>query len=138
LLVPETIELSAAESLLLRDSLDYLNSLGFTLEPFGGNGFLIRAIPAIATKTSAKQLIADLTADLAEMGKNLQLDVKKENLRKLVACHSAIKAGDKLSPTEINQLIKDLYATQNPLTCPHGRPTIFRLTLSEIKRRFLR
>ena len=92
----------------------------------------------MSAKGSVKQILADIVTELQTLGKSAQLEIKQENIRKLVACHSAIKAGDKLSVEEMNQLIRDLYATENPLTCPHGRPTIIRLTEPEIKKRFMR
>ena len=136
LLIPETLELPAPEAQLLGDDLAYLNSLGFDLEPFGERAFIIRAVPALTSRQPAKALLVDLVAELVALGKTSQLEVKQENIRKLVACHSAIKAGDKLTPQEMGQLIRDLYRTENPLTCPHGRPTMLRLSLAEIAKRF--
>lgn len=136
LLMPETIELTPSEAAVLMDNLDYIQGLGFEVEEFGSNSFILRAVPAIASKAPVKQLIIDIIAELAELGKSVQIEVKQEALRKLVACHSAIKAGDKLSPLEMNQLIRDLYTTQNPLTCPHGRPTQVRLPGAELAKRF--
>jgi DNA mismatch repair protein MutL len=118
------------------DNLDYVQGLGFEIEEFGGNSFILRAVPAVASKASVKQLIMDIIAELAGLGKSVQFEVKQEALRKLVACHSAIKAGDRLTQAEMNQLIRDLYTTQNPQTCPHGRPTQVRLPGSELAKRF--
>ena len=96
----------------------------------------MRSVPAVSSKVPAKQLLLDIISDLGDMGKSVQLEVKQENIRKLVACHSAIKAGDKLDAQEMNQLIRDLFATQNPLTCPHGRPTMVRITDEELTKKF--
>ncbi len=136
LLMPETIEMGPKESLVLQENLACLRSLGFELEEFGNKSFLLRSVPAAATKTAAKQLLIDIVAELGELGKSAQLEVKQENIRKTIACKAAVKAGDKLNQTEMNQLIKDLFATQNPATCPHGRPTIIRITEEELKKRF--
>ena len=136
LLVPETLEFMPSEAITLLENVGYLNKLGFEIEEFGSNSFLLRAVPAVSIKVPAKQLISDIIADLQETGKSVQLEVKQENIRKLVACHSAIKAGDKLTNQEMNQLIRDLYATQNPLTCPHGRPTMVRITEEELAAKF--
>ena len=136
LLIPETIELNLAEATGLKNNIEYLKTIGFGIEEFGNNSFILRAVPAVAAKSPIRQLLLDLISELQEMEKSVQLEVKKERMRKLVACHSAIKAGDKISQTEINQLIRDLFATQNPLTCPHGRPTMVRVTEQELKKRF--
>ena len=136
LLVPETIDLNAGEAAVLADNLEYLRTLGFDLELFGQNSYLLRAVPALSSKVAARQLLLDILADLQAAGKSPQIEIRRENLRKYVACHSAIKAGDKLTGVEMGRLIKDLLATQNPLTCPHGRPTMIRLTEGELAKRF--
>lgn len=138
LLLPENIELDAKSFSTMKANLDLVKELGFDLEEFGSNTFILRAIPVISAKLNPKQLLMDIVAELDNLGKSVQIETKQENIRKLIACHSAVKAGDKLSTFEINQLIKDLYATQNPMTCPHGRPIIFRMTEDEIKKKFAR
>jgi len=136
LLIPETLDLRPEEAAILRENIVYLKDLGFELEEFGGNSFILRSVPAISSKVLARQLLIDIVSELQASGKSVGLQVKQENIRKLIACHSAIKAGDSLTREEMNQLIKDLYATQNPLTCPHGRPTLFRITEEELKKKF--
>jgi DNA mismatch repair protein MutL len=136
LLMPETIDLGAGEAEFLKDNLDYLNSLGFDLELFGSNSYILRAVPVVSSKVPARQLLLDIIADIEAAGKSPQIEIRRENIRKYVACHSAIKAGDKLTQSEMDRLIKDLYATENPLTCPHGRPTMVRLTEEELQKRF--
>ncbi len=136
LLIPETLELNPKEAALLQENIEYLRGLGFDLEEFGNNSYILRSVPAVATKASPKQLLADIISEIQNLGKSVQLEIKQESIRKLIACHSAIKAGDKLTTQEMNQLIKDLYTTQNPLTCPHGRPTMIRFGEEELKKRF--
>ena len=136
LLIPETIELSVGETMALLSNLDNLKGIGFEIAEFGGNSFIVRAVPAVSARVPLKQLLLDIVTELLEIGSSAQLEVKKENIRKLVACHSAIKAGDKLTPQEMSQLIRDLYLTENPLTCPHGRPTMIRITPEELAKRF--
>ena len=136
LLVPETIELETKFSLLLQENIDYFNNLGFSIEDFGKNSYLLRSVPALSAKTGAKQLLLDLLAELSSLGKTSQLEIRQENIRKLVACHSAIKANDPLNQEEMKQLIRDLFVTENPLTCPHGRPTMIKLSEQELAKRF--
>ena len=138
LLIPETIEVPPNEAKILVENLEYLRSLGFDLEEFGNNSYIIRTVPAIATKAAPKQLLVDLISEIQSLGKSVQLETKQENIRKLFACHSAIKAGNKLTAQEMNQLIQDLYATENPLTCPHGRPTMVRVSEEELGKKFKR
>ncbi len=134
LLIPETVEAGP----MLKGNLEYLNSIGFDLEEFGSNTYRLRSVPSVAIKTSPKQLLLDIVEELKGLGKSVQLDIKKENIRKLIACKSAVKAGDKLSYEEMTQLIKDLFSTENPLTCPHGRPTMIKISEPELAKRFKR
>jgi len=136
LLVPENIDFAPKEKAILEENLEQLQGLGFDIEDFGNNAYIMRSVPAVSAKAPPKQLLADIISDLGSLGRSSQAEKQKEEIRKLVACHSAIKAGDKLSLEEMNQLIKDLYATENPLTCPHGRPTMTQITESELRKRF--
>ncbi|MFC1568095.1 DNA mismatch repair endonuclease MutL [Candidatus Margulisiibacteriota bacterium] len=136
LLIPETIELGPKETAILQENIEYLKGLGFDLEEFGNNAYILRSVPPVAAKASAKQLLIDLLSELQDLGKAVQLEIKQENIRKLIACHSAIKAGDKLTSEEMYQLIRDLFSTKNPATCPHGRPTIIRISEEELNKRF--
>ncbi len=136
LLIPENIELGPDDKAALAENMDQLKGYGFEIEEFGNNSYIIRSVPVLSAKTSPKQLLADLISDLGNLGKSSQLEIKKENVRKLIACHSAIKAGDKLTVEEMNQLIRDLYTTENPLTCPHGRPTMIKIGKEELEKRF--
>jgi len=129
LLMPETLEFDHAEALVLEENLEYIKSLGFDLEVFGRDSFLLRSVPSFLGKGSARALLEDL-----ELGK----EKSREKVLKLMACHGAIKAGDKLSTDEINQLIRDLYKTENPLTCPHGRPTIIKFSEADLAKLFKR
>jgi DNA mismatch repair protein MutL len=136
LLVPENIEFAAKEKVILEENLEQLKGLGFDIEDFGNNSHIIRSVPAVSAKAAPKQLLTDIVSDLGSLGRSSQAEEQKEKVRKLVACHSAIKAGDKLTTQEMNQLIKDLYASENPLTCPHGRPTMVKITEAELRKRF--
>ena len=136
LLIPERMEFEARAKTTIQENTEYLRSLGFDLEEFGNNSFIMRSVPAVAVKAAPRQLLADIISEIQDQGRSARLEIKQENIRKLIACHSAIKAGDKLTAQEMNQLIKDLYATENPLTCPHGRPTMVRLSEEELSRRF--
>ena len=138
ILIPENLELDPKEIAALHENLESLRELGFDLEEFGNNTYIIRSVPSVASKASPKPLLIDILSELQSLGKSARLEIKQENIRKMIACKSAIKAGDKLSPPEMNQLIRDLYTTENPHTCPHGRPTMVRIAEEDLRRRFHR
>ncbi|MBU0574288.1 MAG: DNA mismatch repair endonuclease MutL, partial [Candidatus Margulisbacteria bacterium] len=132
LLVPENLEFTAKESAVIEENLEEIKQLGFDIEAFGKNSFVVRSVPNMLTKVPAKEMLLELLSELSSVEK------RKENIFKMIACKAAIKAGDRLSTEEMNQLIKDLYKTENPLTCPHGRPTMVKLSQADFERMFAR
>ena len=133
LLIPENMIFSHAEAQIIEEKLDYLKSLGFEIESFGKDNFLLRSTPSILTGTAPKEVLLDLIPELSS-----PLEQKQERILKFMACHGAVKAGDKLSREEMDHLIRDLYKTQNPLTCPHGRPTMIKFSQADLEKLFLR
>jgi DNA mismatch repair protein MutL len=130
------IELSLRELEVFRSSREVFHKLGFTLEPFGGMSILVRGYPQGLKNWSDGRLLLqvfdDIIADRAP-GNTLT-----EKLVASYACRSAIKAGQRLSVEEMKLLADQLFAVDNPYSCPHGRPTIHRLSLDEIERWFHR
>lgn len=138
LLLPETIELELPAAVVVKENLSLIQSFGFEVEEFGRNSFILRGIPAISGKNGGVGLFVDIANDLLATGKSDQVEAKKENLRKSVACHGAVKAGEPMTTVEMTTLIRNLFLTENPTTCPHGRPLIFGLTEIEIEKKFHR
>ena len=138
ILIPETIEFSRGEASVLEENLEEFKRLGFEIEPFGKDSFIVRMVPSILMKASTKEIITDIITELKSGEFKNQPEKKKDKLNKMIACKGAIKAGDKLSQIEMQNLIKDLYKTENPLTCPHGRPTMVRITKKTLEKMFQR
>ena len=134
---PVRLDLTPREAELLAGHLGTLADLGLEVEPFGANSFLLRAMPASLAGQDAPALLDDLLAELAA-GRDLDPDALREKLASKAACHAAVKAGDRLSADQQQALLDELLAAWSPATCPHGRPALFRLTVEEIERRFLR
>ena len=133
LLEPLTIELSPQQAAAMEEGLEALISLGFDIEPFGGATFLVRAVPAVLAKGDVAEAIEELIADIAgeEIG-----ETAEERALKSLACHSAIRAGQTLSMEEMRELVRQLEETAMPRTCPHGRPTMIRLSKAQLEREF--
>ncbi len=136
LLFPLLVELSPEDDLLLRDLLPELVKLGFVLREFGQRAWSMEAVPAGLARASETDLATGLL-DIYREWREAKLE-PQDALAASFACHTAIRTGDALSPAEMNALIDDLFATEFPYTCPHGRPTIVHLTLAELDRRFKR
>jgi DNA mismatch repair protein MutL len=144
LAVPVTLELGPGEEDVLTRSLDFLRQVGFELEPFGPRATLIRAVPAALAGVSPAGLISDFIDRLAAeeggggssgSGTASRFD-RVVAARTMAACRAALKGGEKLSLEEMRALLSELAATSEPRTCPHGRPTVLRIGLDELRRGF--
>ncbi|KPU28145.1 DNA mismatch repair protein MutL [Caloranaerobacter sp. TR13] len=139
MLVPEIINLTFNEYKKVELNLEIFNKLGFTIEPFGNYSVILRSVPVIFNKPNAKKLFLDILDNLESSDNKFEsnYNLRLEKIMKL-ACTSSIKAGDKIDELEISNLIKELFKTENPYTCPHGRPTIIKLTQFELEKKFKR
>jgi DNA mismatch repair protein MutL len=133
LLVPATFELGPAESAALDRALDILREGGLEIEPFGERTYRIVATPA--GYRSRPFDIGGFLEDLTEEPK--QRDVR-ERVWASLACHSVTRAGERLDPAEMTALLERLQRCENPMHCPHGRPTIVRMDSEAIQRLFKR
>ncbi|KPJ53052.1 hypothetical protein AMJ39_06160 [candidate division TA06 bacterium DG_24] len=136
LLFPFTLELSPVEAQVLENSLPGLSQIGFVIRPFGGRTFVVEAVPAMSHSSIDAEKVKDLLAELGQHGRAVMHDL--EEVAAIFACKAAIKAGQPLKLEEMNALVDKLFATRSPYCCPHGRPTMIRLTRSELARRFER
>ncbi len=136
LLFPEVLEFSADEFSGLLDVLPALEKIGFRLQEFGKQAVMIEAVPSVMSWGNEKRIISDILDHYLEHQK--EHSSYQEAIAASFACHAAIKAGDALSKEEMQALVNQLFGTKNPYHCPHGRPIIVQLTLSELDKRFER
>jgi DNA mismatch repair protein MutL len=138
LLVPETVEVSAAEADLLSGILVELADLGLVIEPFGGTTFVIKAVPGLLAQKPVTSLVQGIVETLMETGDTGIKEQWLENCLVSMACHHAVQANRSMSPREMQTLIKDLFACENPFHCPHGRPTIVTFDKARMEKLFKR
>jgi len=136
MLIPETFELSASLSSLLKYNLSLLNELGINIEEFGDKSFRITEYPALLGNISIEQIIRKIIDDL-EIEKNIDIEKKRDKIIRS-ACRASIKAGDNVAPVEAKKLINDLFKCDFPFTCPHGRPTAYKISLNDLEKFFKR
>jgi DNA mismatch repair protein MutL len=134
---PIRLSLTTREAETLRPALSLLADLGFEVEPFGGNDFVVRALPTPVADQHPHELLTVLVEELGRL-RNREADALRDGLAMKTACFAAVKAGDHLAPEQQQTLLDDLMQTWSPSTCPHGRPAFFTLTQDELERRFLR
>ncbi len=138
LLFPEILELDFRSAAALTDYRQELERLGFEMEPFGGKSFALKAIPQILPNRDAGQLLIDVALELERVGRTGQLQESIDDILILMACHGVIRANQALTPVECRALLRELDQVDFKTNCPHGRPVIQRLTLTEIERMFRR
>lgn len=139
LLFPETVVLDAAEAVLLEGHLDAFRAAGLDIDPFGDRTFTVRATPALMKGVDLAGYLKRALVELARLeGEGSPPSAVADQLLFTMACRSAVRAGDYLSPQEIDALLVDLRDAPLPFTCEHGRPTLIRISKGEIERRFKR
>lgn len=138
LLVPETLELSAGEADLLSGILTDLADLGLVIEPFGGTTYVVKAVPSILGQQSVTSLVTGMVETLMETGDTAVKEQWLDACLISMACHHAVRANKSMTLTEMQTLIKDLSACENPFHCPHGRPTMVTFDKFQMEKLFKR
>ncbi|HEX2516006.1 MAG TPA: DNA mismatch repair endonuclease MutL [Chloroflexota bacterium] len=134
LLTPETLDLNGAQTAWLQEHGQALTRFGFQLEPFGGRTWLLRAVPRTVAARGRARALGELIDGLIE--REYGDGPLDDQARWAVACHSAVRAGDRLAPEEMAALIAQLERCDMRRTCPHGRPTMIHLSHSQLEREF--
>jgi len=133
-LFPAVSELAPKEFQVLEEHRELIQKLGFEIKHFGGRTVLVTAIPAQVRNKSGEVFLREILAQLEEEEKVEKNRVKA--VAKSFACHGAVKAGERLTPEEMQALVRQLFATREPYSCPHGRPTVIKLSLEELNKKF--
>ncbi|MDP6524934.1 MAG: DNA mismatch repair endonuclease MutL [Kiritimatiellia bacterium] len=136
LLIPETVELKPRDADRLRKNLAVLKTMGFGVSEFGGDTFVVDALPACVKEASAKEMLIGLPQTLEEAGSRGAKGQWREEAIAQAACQEAVRARDKLTLEEIEELIVALSKTEMPYTSPKGRPTIVFTSMNELNRKF--
>ncbi len=134
LLAPEVVALSPTQHAWLEEHGEVLAELGFGLEPFGGQSWLVRAVPATLVQRSHTGTIAEVID--GALGREYGDGPVADRTRWSVACHGAVKSGDTLTTAEMADIVRELEACDLGRTCPHGRPTMIHLSQDQLAREF--
>lgn len=137
LLVPITMEFTAAEAELLSERSTLFSQIGVYFEPFGGHTFIVRSVPEWMPKGEEADLLQEMV-DWVLQEKTLDIAKLREKSAIMTACKASLKANDHLSRQEIDSLLDQLRQCANPFTCPHGRPIIISFSSYELQKMFKR
>jgi len=132
---PVTIELAPADTVLLEDIMNDLQQLGYMIEPFGKNTFVIQGTPADVTQGNEKQVIDSLLEQYKHFSNDLKFS-KREKLIRSLAWQQSIKAGRQLSEKEIEALVEDLFKCKQPNSSPNGNPTYLEFKKEQLEKMF--
>jgi DNA mismatch repair protein MutL len=136
LLIPAIVDIGEDEAAVLAERADELAELGLVLEPFGRGAVAVRETPALLGACDVAGLVADLAAELLADGTGEALRARLEAVCATLACHGSVRAGRRLSPEEMNALLREMEATPYSGQCNHGRPSYVELRLADIERLF--
>jgi DNA mismatch repair protein MutL len=137
LLLPITFDLEASARTALDELQDYLTTLGFDIRPFGGKTYQVQAAPPYFRPADTPDLITELAQARADGRSENSIAAKQEDLAARVACKvKSVKAGQTLTPEPMKALVKSLLACQSPFSCPHGRPTMVRMSVRHLEGQF--
>jgi DNA mismatch repair protein MutL len=138
LMLPETFDLGYREAAVIEQMIDDLNALGLEIEHFGGNTFVVKSVPVLIADREIKPLIVEIAETMDAYGYSPGLADALDQCIILMACHSAIRARQALSVTEMRELLKQLDRCDNPFHCPHGRPTFIQWPVKSLEKSFKR
>lgn len=138
LLIPESFEVTDAQADALRTNANLIELLGIELVPFGPKTMAIQAFPTLLARAAPVDFVQDLTDLLTAKAGELEPERLLDEVLNMAACKAAIKAGQKLSSSEIVELLDDRQRTESAGRCPHGRPTTIKFSISDLEKQFKR
>ena len=138
LLLPETVSVTPQQAALLESNADLLTKLGLEITPFGSDSVAVHSFPALLKDADVTSFMKDLLDFLTQQSGRTEPDVVIDSVLSMMACKAAVKAGDPLTPEEIDALFEKKELIDKPSSCPHGRPTTLKFTRADLDRQFHR
>ena len=137
LLLPDIITLTHKEMEIAKENFKMFEQAGFTLEEFGENTIKLTGVPTVCIDLDTKELFMETLDEINTVARTAKQE-KEEKFIATVACKAAVKANMALTVQEVETLMDKLLELPNPFTCPHGRPTVIKMTKYDIERKFAR
>jgi len=138
LLIPETFEITDLQADAIRQNQPLLEKLGIELEPFGPGTMAIQTFPTLPAKVNPLDFIRDMLDKLTDKTAGLDAERLLHEILEMASCKAAIKAGQKLSESEMQQLLQDKEIIERAGRCPHGRPTTIKFSIKDLEKQFKR
>jgi DNA mismatch repair protein MutL len=138
LLIPVTFSATPIDIATAEDERDTLLQLGFDIAPISPTALAVRSMPALLKSSHAEAAARDVLRELREFGASRVLTERRNHLLATLACHSAVRANQQLTVTEMNAILREMESTERADQCNHGRPTWFQISLTELDAMFMR
>ncbi len=136
LLTPLPLELTPSERVTMEEELDQLLAFGYDIEPFGGDSFVVRGVPASLAGLDTLRLVRAALGEAERDCRSSSVIEAQSRIGARLACHAAIKVNFPLAMEKMQYLVRELWRASQPTVCPHGRPTTLRIGLEQIERNF--
>ena len=137
MLLPDIINLNNKEMGIFRDNKEMFNRAGFIVEEFGDNTVKLTGVPEFCLNFNTKEIFLETLDEIDTVARTAKQEVENKFLA-TVACKAAVKAHMALNKEEVNSLMKQLLKLPNPFSCPHGRPTVIKMSKNDIEKKFSR
>ena len=137
-LVPIVITIPNNEYIKIKENIDILKELNFTIEEFGINSYRVISHPTWVPKGHEEEIVKRIFEEILNKGKDFTLAKFRDNLAKLISCKMSVKANTRITREAQEEIINKLRKCNNPYNCPHGRPTIIHFTIYELEKMFKR
>jgi len=138
LLLPESFEASSAQQQALEENRQIMEKLGLEVVPFGPKTVAVQSFPGLLGKANPVDFVRDLLDLLADKGKQFDAEALLDEVINMAACKGAIKAGQRLTAVEIEQLLAERQVSEMSSRCAHGRPTVLKFSLNDLEKQFKR
>ena len=136
LLTPLPLELTPSERVTIEEELDQLLGFGYDIEPFGGDSYVVRGVPASLAGLDTLRLVRAALGEAERDCRSSSVIQAQSRIAARLACHAAIKVNFPLAMEKMQYLVRELWRAKQPTVCPHGRPTTLRIGLEQIERNF--
>ena len=137
LLLPDIITVTNKEMSIAKDNFDLFEKAGFIVEEFGENVLKVSGVPDVCIDLDTKELFMETLDEINTIARTAKQE-KEEKFIATVACKAAVKANMALTEEEVKSLMDELLELPNPFSCPHGRPTVIKMSKYDIERKFAR
>lgn len=138
MLFPINLEYPTNEFIIIKENIEFIKDLGIDIEEFGVNSFIVRAHPTWFKEGYEEDFIRNILEKIITMEKNFNVERFNDSVSATMACKASIKGNEAVSIEEMEHLINELAKTDNPYTCPHGRPTVIHYPVYELEKLFKR